>query len=163
MPGMTNAAAIPTPKQEAGGLRQAPLFNYPAEEVFMPLVQVSVIGEKTPQEKTLIMNAVHAALVDAFGIPEHDRNIRLRSYAPGDWLLPPGKTERYVLVEVFAFAGRSPEAKGTLFSQVVANLGTLGISPGDVFVIVVEQPLHNWGIRGGQRADLVDLGYTVKV
>jgi len=129
----------------------------------MPLVQVSVIGEKTPQDKTAIMNAVHAALVEAFGIPEDDRNIRLRSYAPGDWLLPPGKTERYVLVEVFAFAGRSPEAKGRLFSQVVANLGALGIEPGDVFVLVVDQPRHNWGIRGGQRADLVDLGFDVQV
>jgi len=45
----------------------------------------------------------------------------------------------------------------------VANLGALGIEPGDVFVLVMDQPLHNWGIRGGQRADLVDLGYTVKV
>lgn len=129
----------------------------------MPLVQVSVIGEKTPQEKTAIMNAVHAALVKSFGIPEDDRNIRLRCYAPGDWLLPPGKTERNVLVEIAAFAGRSPEAKGRLFSQVVANLGALGIEPGDVFVLVVEQPRHNWGIRGGQRADLVDLGFDVQV
>lgn len=129
----------------------------------MPLVQVSVIGDKTPQEKTAIMNAVHAALVDAFGIPEHDRNIRLRSYAPGEWMLPPGKSERYVLVEIAAFAGRTPETKGKLFSQVVANLGALGIEPGDVFVIVMDQPLHNWGIRGGQRADLVDLGFNVQV
>lgn len=129
----------------------------------MPLVQVSVVGEKTPQEKTAIMNAVHAALVDAFGIPGHDRNIRLRSYAPDEWMLPPGKTERYVLVEIAAFAGRTPEAKGKLFSQVVANLGALGIEPGDVFVLVMDQPLHNWGIRGGQRADLVDLGYNVQV
>lgn len=129
----------------------------------MPLVQVSVIGEKTPQEKTAIMDAIHAALVDAFGIPEHDRNIRLRSYTPGDWMLPPGKSERYVLVEITAFDGRTPETKGKLFSQIVANLGALGIEPDDVFVIVMDQPLHNWGIRGGQRADLVDLGYNVKV
>lgn len=129
----------------------------------MPLVQISVIGDKAPQEKTSIMNAVHAALVEAFGIPEHDRNIRLRSYAPGDWMLPPGKTERYVLVEIAAFAGRTPETKGKLFAQVVANLGALGIEPGDVFVLVMDQPLHNWGIRGGQRADLVNLGYDVQV
>ncbi|MFP5223323.1 MAG: tautomerase family protein [Acidobacteriota bacterium] len=129
----------------------------------MPLVQVSVVGEKTPSEKAAIMNAVQSALVQAFGIPEHDRNIRLRSYSPDDWMLPPGKTDRYVLVEIAAFAGRTPETKGRLFSQVVANLGALGIEPGDVFVIVMDQPLHNWGIRGGQRADLVDLGFDVKV
>ncbi|MFZ5426133.1 MAG: tautomerase family protein [Thermodesulfobacteriota bacterium] len=129
----------------------------------MPLVTVSVIGERTPQEKLDLMNAVHAALVEAFGIPGPDRNIRFRQYAPGDWLLPPGKSDRYVLVEVFAFSGRGAGAKGNLYAAIVANLGELGVEPGDVFIIVVEQPLENWGIRGGQRADLVDLGYEVKV
>lgn len=129
----------------------------------MPLVTVSGLGQRTAGEKTAVMNAVHAALMDAFGIPEPDRNIRFLEYAPGDWLLPPGKSEKYLLVEVFAFAGRSPEAKGRLFAKVVENLGALGVPAMDVFVIVVDQPRENWGIRGGQRADLVNLGYEVKV
>ncbi|MFP5239523.1 MAG: tautomerase family protein [Acidobacteriota bacterium] len=129
----------------------------------MPLVAVSVFKGRSPEQKLAILEAVHEALVSAFGIPEPDRNIRLNEYAPGDWLLPPGKTERYTLVEIHAFAGRSAEAKGALFARVVSNLGALGVEPSDVFVIVVEQPRENWGIRGGQRADLVDLGYEVKV
>lgn len=33
----------------------------------------------------------------------------------------------------------------------------------DLFIRLVEQPRENFGIRGGQRADLVQLGYEVKV
>ena len=129
----------------------------------MPLVRVNVVRQWSSEEKLGIMNAVHAALVDAFGIPEPDRNIRFQQYEPGDWLLPPGKSDRYVLVEVFAFSGRSAEAKGELYARMVENLSAFAIPAGDIFILVVEQPRENWGIRGGQRADQVDLGYKVKV
>jgi hypothetical protein len=109
------------------------------------------------------MEAVHQALMEAFGIPEPDRNIRIRRYEADEWLLPPGKSDRYVLVEVRAFAGRSAQAKGRLYALIVENLGRLGVPAGDVFVQLAEEPRENWGIRGGQRADLVDLGYEVKV
>jgi hypothetical protein len=33
----------------------------------------------------------------------------------------------------------------------------------DVFIRIIDQPRENFGIRGGQRADLVQLGYEVKV
>ncbi|GFK95062.1 hypothetical protein NNJEOMEG_02915 [Fundidesulfovibrio magnetotacticus] len=129
----------------------------------MPLVLVSVIGPREHQEKRDLMEAVHLALVEAFGIPAHDHNIRIQHFAPDEWLVPPGKGERYTLVEVKAFEGRSPEAKGRLYAAVVERLGKLGVPAGDVFVHVAEEPRHNWGIRGGQRADQVDLGYEVKV
>lgn len=129
----------------------------------MPLTHISVMRDMGSEEKIAVMNAVHAALVEAFGIPEPDRNIRIRRYAADEWLLPPGKSDRYVLVEVRAFTGRSAEAKGRLYALIVENLGKLGVPAGDVFVQVAEQPRENWGIRGGQRADLVNLGYEVKV
>lgn len=129
----------------------------------MPLVQISVLGEKTHEAKTALMRAVHEALVSQFGIPETDHNIRIREYAHGDWLLPPGKSERYVLVEIKAFAGRTPETKGRLYACIVENLGALGVPAEDVFIHLAEEPRENWGIRGGQRADQVDLGYKVKV
>jgi len=129
----------------------------------MPLVRVNVVREWSAKEKLGIMNAVHSALVAAFGIPEPDRNIRIQQYDSGDWLLPPGKSDRYVLVEVFAFQGRSAQAKGELYKRMVENLSIYGVPASDIFIIVVEQPRENWGIRGGQRADLVDLGYSVKI
>ena len=67
------------------------------------------------------------------------------------------------LVEVTMFAGRSRQAKRRLYQALVRNFGELGVAPADVFVVVQEPPLDNWGIRGGQMASEVDLGFEVQV
>jgi phenylpyruvate tautomerase PptA (4-oxalocrotonate tautomerase family) len=45
----------------------------------------------------------------------------------------------------------------------VENLGTLGIPPDHVLVLLDEVPRENWGIRGGRAACDVDLGFKVDV
>jgi phenylpyruvate tautomerase PptA (4-oxalocrotonate tautomerase family) len=61
------------------------------------------------------------------------------------------------------FAGRSRRAKRLLYQALVRNLGKLGIAPADVFVVLHEPPVENWGIRGGQMASEVDLGFEAQV
>jgi phenylpyruvate tautomerase PptA (4-oxalocrotonate tautomerase family) len=77
--------------------------------------------------------------------------------------LPPGSSDDFVLVEVTMFAGRSRQAKRLLDQALVRNFGTLGVAPTDVFVVLQEPPMDNWGIRGGQMASEVDLGFEVHV
>ncbi len=129
----------------------------------MPLVTISVLKGRDAATRRRLQMAIHQSLVEAFGVPDQDHNIRVVQYSPEDWLLPPGKSESYTLVEIVAFEGRSAQAKGRLYEMVVEKLGAEGVPAMDVFVQIVEQPRENWGIRGGKRADLVDLGYTVKV
>jgi len=66
-------------------------------------------------------------------------------------------------VEITLFAGRSIEAKRSLYKSIVANLGVVGIAPSDIFIVLNEVPLENWGIRGGIPASDVDLGFMVDV
>lgn len=61
------------------------------------------------------------------------------------------------------FAGRSAEAKRRLYQALVRNCGGLGIAPTDVLVVLHELPLDNWGIRGGQMASEVELGFEVQL
>ncbi|HEV8642811.1 MAG TPA: tautomerase family protein [Methylomirabilota bacterium] len=61
------------------------------------------------------------------------------------------------------FRGRSLDAKRRLYQALVKNLGGLGVPPADSKIILLEPPMENWGIRGGQMATEVDLGYEVKV
>jgi hypothetical protein len=84
-------------------------------------------------------------------------------HAPENFEIPPGRSERYTLVEITAFAGRSAQAKRALYQAIVWNLGEAGVSPDDVSIVLLEPPLENWGIRGGRSADEVDLGYRVDV
>lgn len=129
----------------------------------MPVTLVSILEGRTSAEKRSLMEAVQAAIANALKLPPQDRNLRLAVYGQNEWLLPEGKSERYVLVEIALFAGRTPETKGALYAAIVQALEGLGVDKGDVFIRIIDQPRENFGIRGGQRADLVDLGYQVKV
>ncbi len=129
----------------------------------MPVTLVSVLKGRTSAEKRALMEAVQRAIAATLALPVHDRNLRLAEHGTDEWLLPEGRSERYVLVEIALFEGRTPETKGALYAAIVAALGALGVDKGDVFIRITEQPRENFGIRGGQRADLVQLGYQVVV
>ena len=129
----------------------------------MPLVRIEVRRSREPEEKRAVCDAVHAAMKEALLIPEHDRHIRYIEHAPEDFQVPPGKTEDYTLVEITLFQGRSMDAKRNLYQAVVRNLGSLGIAPEDVFIVLIESPTENWGVRGGVPASEVNLGFKIEV
>jgi phenylpyruvate tautomerase PptA (4-oxalocrotonate tautomerase family) len=110
-----------------------------------------------------VIEAVQSALREALRLPEWDRTLRLIEHAPDHFAVPPGRGPRYTLVEVTMFVGRSMAAKRALYQAIVRNLGTLGVPPDDIKITLIEVPPENWGIRGGQRASEVDLGFEVDV
>ena len=129
----------------------------------MPLVKLSMIEGRTLEEKHAVVNAVHSALVESFKIPEHDRNIRIEEYKKENYLLPPGKSEKYILVEITAFAGRTSAAKKLLYKNIVDNFVKIGMDSMDTSIVIYDVPLENWGIRGGIPACDLDLGFKVDV
>jgi len=110
-----------------------------------------------------VMAAVHAALVEALRIPEHDRTLRLIEHTPDHFPPPPGRGERFTLVEITLFSGRSIDAKRALYQALARNLETVGLPSSDLTVTLIEVPPENWGIRGGRPASEVELGFTVEV
>ena len=129
----------------------------------MPVVKISVIEGRTQEEKHAVMTAIHQALIKSFKIPEYERNIRIEEYKKENYILPPGRSEKYTLVEITAFSGRSIDAKRLLYKSIIENLKTLGIDAMDIFIIIYEEPLENWGIRGGIPACDLDLGFNIDV
>jgi phenylpyruvate tautomerase PptA (4-oxalocrotonate tautomerase family) len=71
--------------------------------------------------------------------------------------------ERFTLVSVDAFSGRSLDAKRALYRAIVANVTALGIPADHVLVLLREAPPENWGVRAGRAASDVDLGFKVDV
>jgi phenylpyruvate tautomerase PptA (4-oxalocrotonate tautomerase family) len=127
----------------------------------MPLVHVHLRAGRPAPEKKAILDAVHAALVDAFKIPEHDRNQLLHEYAEGS--LESRHGAGAVFVELVVFPGRSLDAKRKLYAGIAARLGRAGVDPQQVLVVLHEPPLESWGIRGGKAAVDVDLGFALDV
>jgi phenylpyruvate tautomerase PptA (4-oxalocrotonate tautomerase family) len=129
----------------------------------MPLVRIEILEGRSVNERRLLLQAVHDALVEAFEIPDDDRTQRIVEYDPINFEIPPGKSDRYTLIEITAFPGRSRTAKAALYEAIVRRLGKLGIDADDVSVVIHEPVLENWGARGGRPADEVDLGYRLDV
>lgn len=128
----------------------------------MPVVRIDVRRGRSPAEKRALLDAVHATVREALATPAWDRNQRLCEHAPEDFEAPPSKSERYTVIEITLFPGRSLEAKRRLYQALVRNLGALGTAPNDVFVVLHEPPLENWGLDG-QPASERDLGVALRV
>jgi phenylpyruvate tautomerase PptA (4-oxalocrotonate tautomerase family) len=130
----------------------------------MPLVSIDILAGKDQAYKKALLDGVHAALVKALKIPQDDRNQRLHELAPENYERRPGRTDKFTLVEITLFKGRSMDAKRALYKAIVTNLGREpGIDGNDIMIVLHEVPLENWGIRGGKPASEVDLGFKVDV
>lgn len=131
----------------------------------MPTALVEVRRQYSEAEEVAIIDAVHGALVAAFQIPAQDRNVRLVVHEPHRFACSPKLTapEFFTLVSIDCFAGRSVQAKRNLYVEIVDRLAALGVPRDHVLVNLKEITPENWGIRGGQAACDVDLGFNVKV
>jgi hypothetical protein len=126
---------------------------------------IEVRRQWSRDEETAIIDAVHGALVAAFRIPANDKHVRLQVHEPHRFAHPPtlAEPEYATLVSVHCFAGRSLEAKRRLYGEIVDRLEPLGIPRDHVSITLRESPTENWGIRGGQAACDLDLGFNVQV
>ena len=131
----------------------------------MPSVLIEVRKQYTPEQEATLMEAVHAALREAFNILSHDRNVRLVVHEPHRFACPPDreKPEFYTHISIDAFAGRSLDAKRNLYQAIVNNLEPFGIPKNHVKILLREITKENWGIRGGQAGCDVELGFKIEV
>jgi phenylpyruvate tautomerase PptA (4-oxalocrotonate tautomerase family) len=126
----------------------------------MPIVEIQVLKGHSAPERKAILEAVHNALVDALKIPDDDRLQRLVEHDSENFEVP---AATFTIVRVTMFPGRSDSAKRDLYEAIVAGLGELGIPPNDVFIVLDEPPLQNWGIRGGTPASELELGLDLNI
>jgi 4-oxalocrotonate tautomerase family enzyme len=130
----------------------------------MPLVKITLRTGTSHEYRAAILDGVHAALVEAFRIPDADRHQMVFELDADHFEIPANKTDKFVVIEIIAFLGRSYEAKKALYAAIVRNLEKApGIPGNDVLIIIHEPPAGNWGVRGGKPASEVDLGFKIDV
>lgn len=130
----------------------------------MPVAMIEVRRAYSPAEETTLIDAVHAAMVEALKIPADDRILRLQAHAPHRFACPPGlaQPDRYTLVSIDLIPGRSLDAKRKLYAAIVARLAPLGVPADHVQVRLREIPREDWGL-GGRAASDIDLGFKIDV
>ncbi len=129
----------------------------------MPIVRVEIREGKSPEYQKAILDGVHAVLVEAFRIPDWDR-MQLLFELPPEQFEAGRKSDRVTIVTITAFAGRSRDAKKKLYRGITDRLAQdPGIPGSDLTIVLIEPPLEDWGIRGGQPADESDIGFKINV
>ena len=121
------------------------------EEV-MPLVKIEIIKGKSLEYKKTVLDAVHVALENAIQIENWDRFQRLYEIEDDLFERSESKTDKFTMIEITMFPGRTKEQKSKLYKEIVKELNQrLGIEPTDIFIVINEPANENWGLAGTQR------------
>lgn len=130
----------------------------------MPFVLIEVRKKYSPEQEVALLEAVASTIFEAFKKPD-DINVRLVVHEAHRFSAPINKKnpELYTAISIDCIVGRSLETKRHLYRLMVQNLEVLGIPKECVKILLRETSAENWGIRGGQAACDVDLGYKIDV
>ena len=130
----------------------------------MPQAKIYGIREYLVPVRQEISDAVNESISDAFSFPADRRLQRFFPMDREDFIFPPHeRSERFVIIEILTFEGRSPDTLKDLVRQIVRRINeATGIEPRDIDVIIQQQPRHAWGLMG-ENGDEAQLSYKVQV
>lgn len=129
------------------------------------MAQVKIYGLKSNLEKNResLSLAIHDAVMSALEYPREKKIHRFLSLDEKNFIFPEDRSNKYTIIEISMFEGRSVEAKKALIKALFSNIESrCGILPQDIEITLYETPKHNWGIRG-LPGDELNLGYKVGV
>ena len=122
----------------------------------MPLVTLTVSKPKSTEFKTLVLYAVHAALISV-GVPQTDRFQRVIELDVEDFRFDASypdvaspRSEDFVLIEILWSVGRSVRVKRNLLATLMSSLQSAGVNPEHVMVCFKETAWENWSFAGGR-------------
>jgi phenylpyruvate tautomerase PptA (4-oxalocrotonate tautomerase family) len=129
------------------------------------LAQIKVYGlrEQLDPIKARLSEVIHGCAVDALQLPRDKRFHRFFPLDRADFYFPADRSDRYTIIEVSMFAGRSIVAKKRFIQSLFQRLSSqLALPPQDVEITIFETPKASWGIRG-KPGDELELSYPVEV
>ena len=118
------------------------------------MAQVKIFGlrRRLGPVRAALSDAVHAAVVEAFQYPREKRFHRFIQLDDADFVFPADRSDRYAIIEIAVFEGRSAEAKKALIRGLFERIAAAtGIPPRDIEITIFETPRHAWGHQGEAR------------
>ena len=125
------------------------------KETIMPLLNFTVVTGRTPQEIRQLLDSAHAAVVEAFGVPDRDRyqivNVREPDQVIAlDTGLDIERSDRLVIIEV-ASRQRTDAQKQRLFELLAEKMQRdRSLDPNDLIVSITENRDADWSFGKGR-------------
>lgn len=121
----------------------------------MPLVRVSMKIGRTPEQKSLIGDAIYDAMHETLNVPEDDRFQILTEHAAEGLVCDPHylgieRTSDVLFIHVFLRKGRTTEMKQAFYRRTAELLHQrTGLRMEDVFIVLSENDLADWSFGNG--------------
>jgi phenylpyruvate tautomerase PptA (4-oxalocrotonate tautomerase family) len=129
----------------------------------MAVASVELCWEAGSQTRRAVIEAVAEVLVDTLRVPAGEPTVIAVVRHAEDVVFPAKLRDRYTIVTVSLFSGRSLATKRLLYERIVQRLHRCGVAPTDVLIVLDEVPVENWGVDGGSPASDVDVGFKIDV
>jgi phenylpyruvate tautomerase PptA (4-oxalocrotonate tautomerase family) len=126
------------------------------------IARIDVVGRRRDEERRRLVLVVREAIVEALQVPADDPTVQLVELDPACVLRPFDASERYTLVTITMFAGRSLEAKRRLYEGLTNRFVGLGVPREEIDIVLHEPPLECWA-RGGVPAFERDIPFDIDV
>lgn len=127
------------------------------------MAQVKIYGlrEHLVAMREELSSLIHSCVVDALSFPADKRVHRFFPLDRESFIFTTGRSDRYTIIEISMFEGRSVETKKHLIRLLMERISTgLDMHVDDIEITIFETPRANWGIRG-QVGDELRLSYSV--
>lgn len=130
----------------------------------MPQAKIYGVREHLAPVRDALSDAVNESISIAFAFPRERRLQRFFPMDRADFIYPAHeRSERYTIIEIETFEGRSKEVLKTLVRELYQRVpAATGIAPRDLDIIISEQPRHAWGLMG-EPGDEIQLSYKVAI
>jgi tautomerase-like protein len=121
----------------------------------MPLVYVDVVEGRSETEVRGLLDAVHAAVVEAFGVPESDRYQIVRSHPASEIValdtgLGIARSPHLVIIHVLS-RRRRREEKEKFYALLARNLSRdCGLDPADLIAAICGNDAEDWSFGYGR-------------
>lgn len=124
----------------------------------MPYTRITTNFELKEKEEKFV-EEFHQVMREVLGIPEYDRLVLFSQMTKG-FYQPTNTKGNYIVFEIWLFSGRTDETKKELYSKLCQLSEKYNINKLNTRIILNEEDGINWGIRGGQAASDLTLGFA---
>jgi phenylpyruvate tautomerase PptA (4-oxalocrotonate tautomerase family) len=121
----------------------------------MPLVRISLLKGRTPEQLGKIADTIHQTLVDTYNVPHDDRFQIIEQREPHEIIydshyLGIERSDDLVFIHIVAGRWRDTATKQALYRELAARLSAhVGIRPQDVQVVLSPNDKDDWSFGNG--------------
>ena len=119
----------------------------------MPFLRVDAYEGRTKEEVKGLLDAIHRAILSAFGVPLRDRYQVYQEHSESNFIVQDtglgiGRTKKVVFIGITS-KQRTKEQKKSLYTKLCEELSSCGIEPNDIVVSIVTNSDADWSFGNG--------------